>query len=179
MNWDAIGAVAELVGALGVIASLIYLAAQIRQSTRSSRATTFQTVCSDLSHIYRALASDSELARIYRLGLLELETLDQGETLRFTAFLTWGFKSYENMFVQYHQGAVDNQTWESWRRSMLTILELPGAARFWELRGGVFREDFQHLVKQLAPSDFPPAGSGNPFRTANQTPSPSISKDVP
>ena len=32
MNWDAIGAIAELLGAIGVIASLIYLATQIRQS---------------------------------------------------------------------------------------------------------------------------------------------------
>jgi hypothetical protein len=29
MNWDAIGAIAELLGAIGVIASLIYLARQI------------------------------------------------------------------------------------------------------------------------------------------------------
>jgi hypothetical protein len=32
MNWDAIGAIAELLGAIGVIASLVYLATQIRQS---------------------------------------------------------------------------------------------------------------------------------------------------
>ena len=32
MNWDAIGAIAELAGAIGVIASLIYLARQIRQN---------------------------------------------------------------------------------------------------------------------------------------------------
>ena len=32
MNWDAIGAISELLGAIGVIASLVYLAAQIRHS---------------------------------------------------------------------------------------------------------------------------------------------------
>ena len=32
MNWDAIGAIAELLGAIGVIASLVYLATQIRHS---------------------------------------------------------------------------------------------------------------------------------------------------
>jgi hypothetical protein len=37
MSWDAIGAVGELLGALGVIASLIYLAIQIRQNTESVR----------------------------------------------------------------------------------------------------------------------------------------------
>ncbi len=34
MNWDAIGAVGEIVGAAGVILSLVYLAAQIRHNTK-------------------------------------------------------------------------------------------------------------------------------------------------
>jgi hypothetical protein len=52
MNWDAIGAIAELLGAIGVIASLIYLATQIRQSreqmfenTRALQAGTHQDFC--------------------------------------------------------------------------------------------------------------------------------------
>jgi len=38
MNWDAIGAVGEILGALAVFASLIYLALQIKQNTQSLRA---------------------------------------------------------------------------------------------------------------------------------------------
>jgi hypothetical protein len=33
VNWDALAAIAELLGAIGVLASLIYLAVQIRQNT--------------------------------------------------------------------------------------------------------------------------------------------------
>ena len=40
MNWDAIGAIAELLGAVGVIASLVYLATQIRHSRDQMRAAT-------------------------------------------------------------------------------------------------------------------------------------------
>ena len=39
MNWDAVGAVAEVVGALGVIISLVYLALQIRQSNSTDKLT--------------------------------------------------------------------------------------------------------------------------------------------
>lgn len=34
MNWDAIGAIGEVVGALAVVISLVYLALQIRQNSR-------------------------------------------------------------------------------------------------------------------------------------------------
>lgn len=40
MNWDAISTIAEIVGATGVIASLVYLAIQIRQNTLVTRAET-------------------------------------------------------------------------------------------------------------------------------------------
>ena len=34
MNWEAIGALGEIAGALAVVASLVYLATQIRQSNK-------------------------------------------------------------------------------------------------------------------------------------------------
>jgi len=44
MNWDAVGAIAELLGAIGVIASLVYLATQIRQSRDQMQAATCSAV---------------------------------------------------------------------------------------------------------------------------------------
>ena len=38
MNWDAVGAVAESLGALGVILSVLYLAYEVRSSTHTTRA---------------------------------------------------------------------------------------------------------------------------------------------
>jgi hypothetical protein len=37
MTWSDIGVLAELLGAIGVIASLIYLSRQVRQNTRAVR----------------------------------------------------------------------------------------------------------------------------------------------
>jgi hypothetical protein len=41
MNWEAIGAVAETLGAVGVIASLVYLAGQMGQNARATRALSY------------------------------------------------------------------------------------------------------------------------------------------
>jgi hypothetical protein len=37
MNWDSVGAVGEIVGALAVLITLIYLSVQIRQNTKVAR----------------------------------------------------------------------------------------------------------------------------------------------
>ncbi len=44
MNWDAIGAIGEILGALGVLVTLVYLATQIRENTRSLQAVSLQSV---------------------------------------------------------------------------------------------------------------------------------------
>ena len=48
MNWEAIGAVGEILGALLVGVTLIYLAVQLRQNTRATRAATLQEIQRDL-----------------------------------------------------------------------------------------------------------------------------------
>ncbi len=38
MNWEAIGAAGEILGALAVVASIVYLSSQIRSNTRATKA---------------------------------------------------------------------------------------------------------------------------------------------
>ena len=54
MNWEAIGAIGEILGAAGVIATLAYLAVQIRQNTKMARAATRQELAGQM----QLLASD-------------------------------------------------------------------------------------------------------------------------
>jgi hypothetical protein len=44
MNWEAVAAIGELLGATGVIVSLLYLAVQVRQNTRQTRLAAQQAV---------------------------------------------------------------------------------------------------------------------------------------
>ncbi len=69
MNWDAIGATAELIGALAVLASLVYLAIQIRHNSSSVDASTEDGVVSGFNEINLMIGSDANLARIYTSGL--------------------------------------------------------------------------------------------------------------
>ena len=159
MNWEAVGAIAELLGALGVIVSLIYLAAQIRQNTRSACSASFQAAAAEAGQIYRVIAENSEAARVFRIGMQEPTKLDSDEMVRFVSLLASMFRGYENMFVQYQNRKVDEASWAAWRTSMVTALESPGGSCFWKARGRSFRQDFQRLVAESAPENFPEPGN--------------------
>jgi len=79
MNWDAVGAVAELIGALGVIASLIYLAIQIRQNSQSVKAESVRELLSQSSDLFLGAATSPELikASVGRLPEDQMMTEDQ------------------------------------------------------------------------------------------------------
>jgi len=43
MNWDAIGSIGEIAGAIGVVVSLVYLATQIRQNSAWLKSTVIES----------------------------------------------------------------------------------------------------------------------------------------
>ena len=49
MNWDAVGAIGEIIGAVAVIVTLIYLAVQIGDGARASRSA---AVTAKLNQVY-------------------------------------------------------------------------------------------------------------------------------
>jgi hypothetical protein len=58
LHWDAIGAVGEVIGAAGVIISLLYLAVQIRGDVRAKRAATVHDQSAAFRDLLQMLATD-------------------------------------------------------------------------------------------------------------------------
>ena len=55
MNWDAIGALSELLGATAVVVSIIYLALQVRQNSSSGYQMAAQSANHFLESLWRTL----------------------------------------------------------------------------------------------------------------------------
>jgi len=85
MNWDAIGTIAEVAGAVAVVLTLLYLAIQIRQSTTATRAGTSSYIDGALARILAPLRDSPEFAAVWLKGCKDLEALDEIERLRFTS----------------------------------------------------------------------------------------------
>lgn len=132
VNWDAIGATAELVGATAVIATLLYLAVQIKQNTMASRANALQSLTDISATITGIVFSNAETTKIWNLGLRgELD--DETDLTRFTLLLTQWFVSYESVFLQHQLGAVSDEFFESRMAAVLYLMSVPGVVVVWNL----------------------------------------------
>jgi hypothetical protein len=66
MNWEAVGAVAEILWVLAVLSTLVYVALQIQQNTKMMKANIRQAR-SDSSVALYSLGATSEIAEIQAL----------------------------------------------------------------------------------------------------------------
>ncbi len=82
MNWDAMGAIAELGGAIAVVATIVYLSSQIRQTNRISATSTMNDVLNKFDEFNRMIVSDRSL----RLVLTKSEALSEEESVQVYTF---------------------------------------------------------------------------------------------
>jgi hypothetical protein len=152
---DALGNIGDFVGGIAVIITLIYLAVQIRQNTRSTRLASMQSAMLAAQNVGILPAQNRELARVVRVGLTTPEELDDDEFQQFRYFLMSMLRVHEDMFVQHRAGVVDDETWLARASSLRTIFSMPGGRRVWD-SSSAYRADFRAwLESQLDQEDTP------------------------
>src|ERR1051326_250171 len=94
MNWEAINAIAQAIGAFGVVASLWYLGVQVHRSTRVAKIAAQDSAASALRDVTKPYMENAELARIWQVGLENLSALSPEDQSRFfPAFFSFSKRS--------------------------------------------------------------------------------------
>jgi hypothetical protein len=144
---EDLGNIGELIGAIGVIASLVYLAAQIRQNTRTLRAATYESLAQATTSSNALLLTDPEIARIVETGLGEA-ALPLEDRARFAAYLRMTFRRYDSIYLHHRQATLPPEAWEAYWSSFRRILRSPNVRDFWDRSQEDYTSDFRSLVSQ-------------------------------
>jgi len=85
MNWEAISAVGQIVGAVGVIISVIYLALQVRSNARQTRLASMRSMSDAFNQWLQALAENAEFGDLYYRGMRDFASIEGADLPRFSA----------------------------------------------------------------------------------------------
>ena len=160
MNWEAIGAIGEVVGAVGVILSLLYLAIQIRGEARAKRASTVHDQSNAFRDFLHSIAADETLSEIYLRGLRNPEELDEAELVRFLSALGFLFRVFEEAFYHWNDGDLDEHVWHGFSAPIVDMLAYPGTVYYWQKRRHWYSAHFRALVEK----EIAHAGDQNLYR---------------
>lgn len=149
MDIQSWGSVADVVGAVGVIASLIYLALQVRQAQRVARAENVREVQSGFVRIQQMLTEDGDLARIYRTGCLDPARLDPVEKQRFEHLMSLYFIHFIECHTAHQDGLMSTDLYEPWRYGVASHLQTRGGAEWWMAIRPHLKPDAVRAVDEL------------------------------
>jgi hypothetical protein len=149
MNWEAIGAIGEILGAIGVIATIGYLAIQIRQNTKTQQSAIAQATTASRTSWYDLVISDPEIGDIWTKGHAEPDSLSGQEGPRFIWMISRIFSNLEEFYLQFQHGMLPEEQWLAYRRFGQTmLLENPVIADWWESGSTIFTPGF---IADLSP----------------------------
>jgi hypothetical protein len=145
MNWDAVSAIAEVVGLIVVVASLIYLAAQIRQNTNAIQSGTREAFLNALQTCNSFALENSD---VWHRGMFQGEDLEGEELTRFVTIVHAALNAYEALYSEYLAGNVEEAFWESKVRQISWVFRHPSSQHAWYEYTNLFDERFVQYVNQ-------------------------------
>jgi hypothetical protein len=146
VNWQAIGAIGEIIGALGVVASLVYLASQVRAQNKESRLAAVMEMTIQWNAFSVSFAENPGLTEIWVKGTQDFSSLNQSELVQFSAQAGRFFRVAEGLHDQYSQGRLEPEAWRGFERTLQDVASLPGVKAWWPTRSHWHSEKFAAFV---------------------------------
>jgi len=144
MTIEQLGNLGDFLAAIATIITLIYLALQIRQNTSLLKLSEVRGIQDDADRWRSLLIENKDVASVYRRGLLDPESLDPDDKLRFRMLQDQLFFGWQATFSQ---NPTDPKLAPGFIESTLTK---PGGKLYWQKSKFRFNKDFAEYVDQLS-----------------------------
>ena len=140
---DAIVNTAEIVGGVAVIASLLFVARQMRENNKSAREANYIQVMQHNKDMGRLIGSDVGMANLYRRGCDDFIGLSPDERWQFGSLMMAMFCDFNQQHTLYNKGRLDQQFWNAIEHNMNFYLDRRGVRDWW--RSQPFKFDLSFI----------------------------------
>lgn len=146
MNWDAIGAAGEVLGALAVVVSIVYLGRQVKHGVNSIENDAY----SENASTFRAvLGLTGQYNDQFIHGLKHFDSMSPGDRWKFAIVMNGQLSNFESFFYKQKRQYIDEEHGERWKRIIIWYLSWPGVALWWEQFSIAYTDTFQDYVNEL------------------------------
>ena len=133
MNWDALAAAAEIIAAIFVFATLIYLAIQTRDNVKVLRARAVWDAQVSFVEVNQILGDGGTVSELIFRSLSDSEELSSYEKYLVHRFARGWFQRMEAQFALYQAGILDEEVWQLRCGYAKAILDNTVFRESWEL----------------------------------------------
>jgi hypothetical protein len=168
VNWEAIGAVGEILGAAGVIATLVYLAKQIRDNSLQMKVSSVTSINHLINEAWEPIYYNDRNIRIWAKGQLTPEQLDAEDRMVFSLFMARLVNVVLTAFSQNRYEKLESDEFSRYVGVLRSLLGTPGGREWLEQMGGhdLLTEEARALLEISDARQRSIVSTGNPGNEA-------------
>jgi hypothetical protein len=127
MNWEAVGSAGEIISAVAVVTSLIYLAVQLRTNSRTIKASAAWDAETIFTELNRQAAHDAEISALsfrYSSPEARIEDFNDIERTQIWFILLSVFQATQAQYFMWKEDCLSVEVWSyrlTWLRNFLLL----------------------------------------------------------
>jgi hypothetical protein len=130
MTIQELGSISELIAAIATVATLGYLAVQIKHNKASVNSSNVQHAVGSFNPLNMALGGDASLARLVNRGVVDFASLNEEERAQYGWVQRAYLNCFFNVFLQHKIGAMSTEQWLPYAHEVAFLLDNPGPRAF-------------------------------------------------
>jgi len=154
--------VAEIISAIAIVVSLIYVGVQVTDNTKAIRSAAANDAANSIQAWYLATGTDLSTSDLFLRGVKEPESLTKSENFQFIMLMHAVMLGFQNAYFMEKEGTLDTRISNALTATMASIHDYPGWKHYWEQRKEVFSPEFQKFV--VVQSNIDNTGTANVYQ---------------
>jgi hypothetical protein len=153
MSLEQLGLIADIVGAIAIVITLVYLAIQIKDSARSSRSAAVTDATTAMQGFYQELGSNPVASKLFLDGLTDPGALSKHDQFQYLMLMHSCYLGFQRSFFLAREGTLDVALRDSIGTALHAVNRMPGMHFYWRQRKGYFQPEFVEWVEGLLASE--------------------------
>ena len=148
-----IGVLAEIIGGIAILISLLFVGIQLKENTKATRAATATATIDTMTNWYVTLGTDEESSSGFWRFLANPETMSKEEQLSHIYVFHGLFLAFQNSYFLAQDGTLDIRIHESLNQVLIGVKDQPGFHLYWKSRKSIFFKEYQDYVDSILNSN--------------------------
>ncbi len=148
MDLTQLADLGEFIGGVAVVATLAYLAVQVRQNTSAVSMATYESISGGFNQVNGIVAADTTVAAVFSRGVTDPESLNEAEAVQFSYLMRCWTNRFHMLVRLYRLGAITKAEWDLNGAEAAQAFRTPGG--LWFQAGNPFFQDLYDALEEFA-----------------------------
>ena len=148
MSLEEISALIQILGTFAVFASVIYLAIQVRQSSKIAQSAARHAILETIMSPPNNFIQSKSFAKAF-IAQLNGEPISPEQALQLQVYCYMTLKSWENMHYQYRNGMLTNEEWVPMRENLRLLMQMSVWQDYWGREKHIYSPYFKSEINSI------------------------------